>query len=37
MVLLAYHQGYSREELAQKFARPVATGEDDPAPQCWPP
>jgi len=25
MVLLAYHQGYSREELAQRFARPVAT------------
>ncbi|MBV9991586.1 MAG: sigma-70 family RNA polymerase sigma factor [Alphaproteobacteria bacterium] len=25
MVLLAYHQGYSREELAEKFARPVAT------------
>lgn len=25
MVLLAYHEGYSREELAQKFARPVAT------------
>jgi RNA polymerase sigma-70 factor (ECF subfamily) len=25
MVLLAYHQGYSREELARKFARPVAT------------
>ena len=25
MVLLAYHQGYSREELAQRFSRPVAT------------
>jgi len=25
MVLLAYHQGYSREELAERFARPVAT------------
>lgn len=25
MVLLAYHQGYSREELADKFSRPVAT------------
>jgi len=25
MVLLAYHQGFSREELAQRFARPVAT------------
>jgi RNA polymerase sigma-70 factor (ECF subfamily) len=25
MVLLAYHQGYSREELAEKFARPIAT------------
>lgn len=25
MVLLAYHQGYSREELAERFSRPVAT------------
>jgi RNA polymerase sigma-70 factor (ECF subfamily) len=25
MVLLAYHQGYSREELAVRFSRPVAT------------
>lgn len=25
MVLLAYHQGYSREELSEKFSRPVAT------------
>jgi RNA polymerase sigma-70 factor (ECF subfamily) len=25
MVLLAYHQGWSREELARKFDRPVAT------------
>jgi RNA polymerase sigma-70 factor (ECF subfamily) len=25
MVLLAYHQGYSRDELAEKFSRPVAT------------
>lgn len=25
MVLLAYHQGYSREELSQRFNRPVAT------------
>lgn len=25
LVLLAYHQGYSREELAEKFARPVTT------------
>jgi RNA polymerase sigma-70 factor, ECF subfamily len=25
MVLLAYHQGFSREELADRFARPVAT------------
>lgn len=25
MVLLAYHQGWSREELADRFGRPVAT------------
>lgn len=25
MVLLAYHQGWSREELARRFERPVAT------------
>jgi RNA polymerase sigma-70 factor (ECF subfamily) len=25
MVLLAYHEGWSREELANRFARPVAT------------
>ena len=25
MVLLAYHQGYSREELSRRFNRPVAT------------
>jgi RNA polymerase sigma-70 factor (ECF subfamily) len=25
MVLLAYHQGWSREELADRFSRPVAT------------
>jgi RNA polymerase sigma-70 factor, ECF subfamily len=25
MVLLAYHHGFSREELAERFARPVAT------------
>ena len=25
LVLLAYHQGYSREELAEKFKRPVTT------------
>jgi RNA polymerase sigma-70 factor (ECF subfamily) len=25
MVLLAYHQGWSREDLAERFSRPVAT------------
>jgi RNA polymerase sigma-70 factor, ECF subfamily len=25
MVLLAYHQGFSRDELAAKFGRPVTT------------
>ena len=25
MVLLAYYQGWSREELAERFSRPVTT------------